>query len=229
MPSSACSSSSSSMICAWVVTSSAVVASSAISSFGRQASAIAIMMRWRMPPDSWCGYSWNRRSAAGMRTSRSSSIAWRARLGPADLPVRRDRLGDLHADPHRGVQRPGRVLEDHRHVLAAVPAQLAVAQPDHLGAAQPRRAADRGGPRQQAHDGAAADRLARARLADDRERAARVDLVVDAVDGADLAAAGREGDPQVLDLKERVGRCRLLTGLPTARAARRRACSAPPR
>ena len=58
MPSSAWSSSSSSMICAWVVTSSAVVASSAISSFGRQASAIAIMTRCRMPPDSWCGYSW---------------------------------------------------------------------------------------------------------------------------------------------------------------------------
>ena len=63
------------MICAWVVTSSAVVASSAISSLGRQASAIAIMTRCRMPPDSWCGYSWKRRSAAGMRTSRSSSIA----------------------------------------------------------------------------------------------------------------------------------------------------------
>ena len=61
------------MICAWVVTSSAVVASSAISTLGRQASAIAIITRCRMPPDSWCGYSWKRRSAAGMRTSRSSS------------------------------------------------------------------------------------------------------------------------------------------------------------
>ena len=46
------------MIWAWVVTSSAVVASSAISSFGWQASAIAIITRWRMPPESWCGYSW---------------------------------------------------------------------------------------------------------------------------------------------------------------------------
>ena len=40
------------MIWACVVTSSAVVASSAISSRGWQASAIAIMTRWRMPPDS---------------------------------------------------------------------------------------------------------------------------------------------------------------------------------
>ena len=38
------------MICAWVVTSSAVVASSAISSFGEAASAIAIITRWRIPP-----------------------------------------------------------------------------------------------------------------------------------------------------------------------------------
>ena len=39
-----------------MVTSSAVVGSSAISSFGLQASAMAIITRWRMPPDSWCGY-----------------------------------------------------------------------------------------------------------------------------------------------------------------------------
>ena len=38
-----------------MVTSSAVVGSSAISSFGRQASAMAIITRWRMPPESWCG------------------------------------------------------------------------------------------------------------------------------------------------------------------------------
>ena len=46
-----------SRICAWIVTSSAVVGSSAISSVGLQASAIAIITRWRMPPESWCGYS----------------------------------------------------------------------------------------------------------------------------------------------------------------------------
>ena len=45
----------SSRIWACTVTSSAVVGSSAISSFGLQESAIAIITRWRMPPDSWCG------------------------------------------------------------------------------------------------------------------------------------------------------------------------------
>ena len=49
------SSASSSRICACTVTSSAVVGSSAISSSGSLASAMAIITRWRWPPDSWCG------------------------------------------------------------------------------------------------------------------------------------------------------------------------------
>ena len=53
--SSATSSRSRLRICAWIVTSSAVVGSSAIRSFGLQASAIAIIARWRMPPENWCG------------------------------------------------------------------------------------------------------------------------------------------------------------------------------
>ncbi len=44
-----------SRICACIVTSSAVVGSSAISSLGLQDSAIAIITRWRMPPENWCG------------------------------------------------------------------------------------------------------------------------------------------------------------------------------
>ena len=55
MPSRCRRSSISSRICFWIVTSSAVVGSSAISSFGSQASAMAIITRCRMPPDSWCG------------------------------------------------------------------------------------------------------------------------------------------------------------------------------
>ena len=43
------------MICACVVTSSAVVGSSAISRSGLLISAIAIITRWRMPPENWCG------------------------------------------------------------------------------------------------------------------------------------------------------------------------------
>ena len=52
---SSCSRRMSARICAWIVTSSAVVGSSAISRLGRHDSAIAIITRWRMPPESWCG------------------------------------------------------------------------------------------------------------------------------------------------------------------------------
>ena len=47
--------SSRSRICAWIVTSSAVVGSSAMRIFGLQASAIAIITLWRIPPDISCG------------------------------------------------------------------------------------------------------------------------------------------------------------------------------
>ena len=55
MPYSSFSRAISLRICFCVVTSSAVVGSSAISSEGEQASAMAIMARCRMPPENWCG------------------------------------------------------------------------------------------------------------------------------------------------------------------------------
>ena len=68
-----------SRIWAWIVTSSAVVGSSAISSSGSQASAMAIITRWAMPPDISCGYALSRRSGSGMPTiCRSSSARARA-------------------------------------------------------------------------------------------------------------------------------------------------------
>ncbi|SVK54636.1 Protein of uncharacterised function (DUF1602) [Acinetobacter baumannii] len=59
------------MICAWTVTSSAVVGSSAISSFGRHSSAMAIITRWRMPPENSCGYMRMRLRASGIFTASS--------------------------------------------------------------------------------------------------------------------------------------------------------------
>ncbi len=55
VPRSRCRRFTRSMICAWMVTSSAVVASSAISRRGLHDSAMAIMTRWRMPPENWWG------------------------------------------------------------------------------------------------------------------------------------------------------------------------------
>ena len=43
------------MTWACTVTSSAVVGSSAMRIRGSSAIAIAIMTRWRMPPENWCG------------------------------------------------------------------------------------------------------------------------------------------------------------------------------
>ena len=39
----------------WTTTSSAVVGSSAMMNSGRQTVASAMVTRWRMPPESWCG------------------------------------------------------------------------------------------------------------------------------------------------------------------------------
>ncbi len=66
MPWSRFSSWSDRTIWAWVVTSSAVVGSSAIRSDGRLAVPMAIMTRWRIPPESWWGYSFARCAAAGI-------------------------------------------------------------------------------------------------------------------------------------------------------------------
>src|SRR5437867_2156261 len=55
--SSFCSFVRSSRIWAWIMTSRAVTGSSAMMIFGRQARAIAIITRWRIPPENSCGYS----------------------------------------------------------------------------------------------------------------------------------------------------------------------------
>ena len=52
---SCCSCMINSMIWDWTVTSRAVVGSSAIRTSGLLAIAMAIMARWRMPPDNWWG------------------------------------------------------------------------------------------------------------------------------------------------------------------------------
>ena len=47
---------------------------------------MAIMTRWRMPPESWCGYSSSRRLASAMRT-RSSISNDRSRAARHDTPI----------------------------------------------------------------------------------------------------------------------------------------------
>ena len=70
-----CRSFMSSRIWAWMVTSRAVVGSSAMSSLGWQMRPMAIMTRWRMPPESSWGYCFIRFSTLLMPTSSSISMA----------------------------------------------------------------------------------------------------------------------------------------------------------
>ena len=89
MPRWRCSPCSRSRIWRCTVTSSAVVGSSAISSLGAQAIAMAMATRWRMPPDISCGYCCARRSGSGMPTSFSNSTARRAAAFESSPRLRR--------------------------------------------------------------------------------------------------------------------------------------------
>ena len=75
-PNSLRSSSMMAITSAWMVTSSAVVGSSARISRGFVSSAVAIMTRCSMPPESSCGYCFSRRSPSSMPTCVSMSTAW---------------------------------------------------------------------------------------------------------------------------------------------------------
>ena len=160
-------------ICACTVTSSAVVGSSANRILGPQASAMAIITRWRMPPDISCGYCRIRRRASGIRTSASSRSAVSTAPGSVHAEVHAQRLGDLVADAHQRVQRAHRVLEHHRHRSAPHLAHLLVVAVDQLDAVELDRAGtDHVAARDQAHDRPAEHGLARPRLTDDADRLA---------------------------------------------------------
>src|SRR3954447_5774178 len=113
----------SSRICACTVTSSAVVGSSAIRSRGSFTSAIAIIARWRMPPQNSCGEEAKRRAGArGPPTPRNPTARGirdpdhpeeldgaLARLALRQVLVRLDRLHQLLAHLVERVQRGERI------------------------------------------------------------------------------------------------------------------------
>ena len=134
----------------------------------------------------------------------------RLRLGglPAGSAVDLQRLDDLRADGHHGVEVGHRVLRDQsdagatdrRHDLVAGRRDVQVTERDRargdppVVGEQPVHAGGEGG-------------LAGAGLADDRDRLAGADLEVHAADRLDRAAGRREGDREVTDGEDRgVGR-----------------------
>ena len=185
MPVSSRSVCSRSRIWAWTVTSSAVVGSSAISSSGSQASAMAIRARWRMPPLNSCGRERDRRAASGMPDPVQHLDGTRACRPPGHARVHAVHLGDLVADRVVRVEGGQRVLEDHRGLSAAQPPQLLVRGPLHVGAGDLDRAADaRSRAPVQPEQGGGDGGLAGAGLADEGEGGALFQAEGEPVDGA---------------------------------------------
>ena len=205
-PSSRLSVASSRRICACTVTSSAVVGSSATSSSGSHISAIAIMTRWRKPPESWCGNWPSRISGAVMptrpisSTARSSAAArepplWRVSTSAICEPIVKAGLRlvigswkiiDMRLPRSRAISRSD---SDSR----SVPAKL-MRFADALAAA-----------REQAHDRERGHRLAAAGFADQAMGLALLDPERGA---AHRRGAAAERHLQVLDLQQRAHRSR---------------------
>ena len=117
-----------------------------------------------------------------------------------------ERLGQLPA--HRVVRRQGRqrVLEDHRHLVAAELLQLLLGGGDEFLAVEDDLAVDGGGARVvQAQDRQVGDGLPGAGLAHDAQGLAALDVEGEAVDRLDDAVLGGELHPQVTDREEALG------------------------
>src|SRR5262249_59704011 len=119
--------------CAWMVTSSAVVGSSAISSLGRHESAMAIITRWRMPPDRVGIFA---EPALGFGDADQPQHLDSPRIGfaAAHALVQPERLAELPPDREHRIEARHRLLKDHRDVVAANAAHLLVGELEKIDA-----------------------------------------------------------------------------------------------
>ena len=86
--------------------SSAENGSSSSSTAGSTASARAMPTRWRMPPESWCGYLASKPAQAGH--ARGSAACARARSKPRDAQLLE---AELHVGPHGAPGKERELLE----------------------------------------------------------------------------------------------------------------------
>ncbi len=122
----------------------------------------------------------------------------------AHLPVREDRLDHLHVDAQDRIERHHRVLEDHRHAVAAHVALRFRIQCPQVDAVEDDAAADDSSGRiDQAHERITGHRLAGARLAYEPQHLAAIDGERDVVDGLDDACLGEEMRAQAFDDEDR--------------------------
>src|SRR6185369_5506595 len=118
-------------------------------------------------------------------------------------PVQVHRLLDLGADGLNRVEGVHRPLEDHRDVVPAMAAHRLLPAREDVLALEPNLPRDRCVRGQEAHDREHRGGLPAARLADEAEALARLQLEAGAANGVELAAAGKlEPDVQVLDCEE---------------------------
>ena len=112
IPSAACRSASRLTICAFTETSSAETASSQMIRSGSGASARAMPMRWRCPPENSCG--WRRIASRGSCTLSSRAATRSVELGAVGGEAEiDDRLGQHVAHALARVEAAERVLEHH--------------------------------------------------------------------------------------------------------------------
>ena len=198
MPWRSRSRSSTSRICACTVTSSAVVGSSATRISGSAderdrdhhplAHAAAQLVGIGVEPGAGIGdaHLLEQRAARARRASRAGHVE-----------VRPHAFGDLVADGEHRVEAGHRVLEDHADPAAPDPAERLALEREHVGVAQPDRAAglDPARRRHQPEQREAGEALPAARFADQRERLAPVEREADPVhriDSTAVAASGKE-------------------------------------
>src|SRR6476660_5668758 len=109
-------------------------------------------------------------------------------------------LGDLPADRIDRIERQSRLLEDHRDGLAAERGQLIVVEREHVAPEDLDATRDpRALPRQQPHQRAQGDALARAGFTEQAEHLALAERKAEIVHGMDRALAA-EADVESVDL-----------------------------
>src|SRR6267378_6018889 len=113
------------------------------------------------------------------------------------------RLADLAADGEHRIQARHRLLEDHRNVVAADGAHLALGELQQILSLEADRARDfarrLGDEPHQRHGG---DRLAAAGFTDDGQRLTFVDMEGDAINGAVDTLGGTKMGLQILDFEQ---------------------------
>ncbi len=164
---------------------------------------MAIISRWRWPPENWCGYLRIAASGSGIPTRRTSASA-RRKARVLRLAMGGHRLHDLPADAVDRVEMAQRVLEDHGDAPAVDPAPLLGRELEQVLALEQDLAAGdlARRPVDQVQDRRGRDRFPRAALAQDGQGLAAVEMPADALDGIHNAARGVEADGEVADLEQ---------------------------